>query len=59
MRVDMARKKGSRNKNPPTLVATLNLTLEERIQCLAILIADTLNLNQQTEAEIAKEFEDQ
>jgi hypothetical protein len=54
----MARKKGSINKNPPTLVATFNLTLEERIQCLAILIADALTIRQHTESLIENEFED-
>lgn len=54
----MARTKGSKNKNPPALVHTLNLSLEERIQCLAILIADAINSQQSTATDIAEEFED-
>lgn len=53
----MARTKGSKNKNPPTLVKTLNLTVEERIQCLAILIADAINSQQQAATQISNEFE--
>ena len=54
----MARTKGSKNKNPPTLVATLNLPIEERIKCLAVLIADAISSQQQTANQIAEEFED-
>jgi hypothetical protein len=53
----MARTKGSLNKNPPTLVATLNLTKTERIKSLAILIADAIEAQQKTEVSVAKEFE--
>ena len=53
----MARTRGSKNRNSPTLVATLNLTLEERIQCLAVLIADAISSQQRTAAQVAEEFE--
>jgi hypothetical protein len=54
----MARTKESKNKNPPTLVKTLNLSVEDRIQCLAILIADAINSQQQTNNLVAEEFKD-
>jgi hypothetical protein len=53
----MARTRGSKNKNPPTLVATLNLTHIERVRCLAILIAEAIAAQYQTENLVAKEFE--
>ncbi len=54
----MARTKGSKNKKPPIIPATLNLTPEERIQLIAALIVDTISAKQQVEAVVAKEFID-
>jgi hypothetical protein len=54
----MTRTKGSKNSTPPFTVATLNLSLEERIQLIANLIVDTIYAQKQVETVIEEEFSD-
>jgi hypothetical protein len=52
----MGRTRGSLNNSLIVVSPLLAMTVEERIQCIATLILDTIEAQQRTRVEINKEF---